>query len=89
MTRNFSLVSGLSLIMFSAFFFSACSGVSEEQLIALNKKKQEVQKLELQANGLKDERARLEKELAEKNKKIEDCNKLKQEVKANLSQIKK
>ncbi len=89
MKPNVRLIAGVCLFAFGTLFLSACGGVSEEQLAALDAKKKEVKQLELQANGLKDERARLEKEIADKNKKVDDCSKLKQEVKANLEKIKK
>lgn len=64
-------------------------GVTEEQYKQLDAKKSEVKKLELQATGLKDERTRIENEIAEKNKRLEECNKLKQETQANLAKVKK
>lgn len=67
---------------------SGC-GPSAEQLAQLEAKKKEVRALELQADGLKDERARIEKEIAEKNKRVEECNKLKAETQANLAKVKK
>ncbi len=88
MKINVRVIAGVFLFAFGSLLISAC-GVSEEQLAQLEAKKKEVKSLELQANGLKDERARLEKEIADKNKKIDDCNKLKQEVKSNLEKIKK
>ena len=89
MKLNFRLIAGTCLFAFSTLFLTACGGVSDEQIAALDAKKKDVKQLELQANGLRDERSRLEKEIADKNKKVDDCNKIKQEVKANLDQIKK
>ncbi len=88
MKLNIRLLAGACLLAFGSLLISAC-GVSEEQLAQLEMKKKEVKNLEIQANGFKDERARLEKEIADKNKKVDDCSKTKQEVKANLDKIKK
>jgi chromosome segregation ATPase len=88
MKQNIRLIAGAILFASGTLLISAC-GPSEKELAALEAKKQEVKQLELQANGLKDERVRLEKEIADKNKKIDDCSKVKQEVKANLEKVKK
>jgi cell division protein FtsB len=88
MKQSIRLIAGALLFAFGTLLISAC-GVSKEEIAALDAKKQEVKQLELQANGLKDERARLEKEIADKNKKVDDCSKVKQEVNANLDKIKK
>ncbi len=89
MKINVRVIAGVFLFAFGTLLLSACGGLTEEQLAQLEAKKKEVKSLELQANGLKDERARLEREIAEKNKKVDDCSKLKQEVKSNIEKIKK
>ncbi len=64
-----------------------CGGVSEEQLAQLEQLKKEVASLQKEANTLKGERDSLEKQIAEKNKKLEECTKLKQEVQSNLNKM--
>ena len=86
--NRIKVLSVVCLFAFGGLLVAGC-GVSEEQLAQLEAKKKESKALELKANGLKDERARLEKEIAEKNKKLEECNKVKQETQANLDKIKK
>lgn len=77
------------IVGFGALMLSGCGGVTEEQLAQLEAKKKEVKSLEMQANGLREEKARLEKEIADKEKKLVECNKLKQETQANLQKIQK
>jgi septal ring factor EnvC (AmiA/AmiB activator) len=45
--------------------------------------------LQDQANSLKDQRASLETEMAEKNAKLQQCNKDKEEARANLDKLPK
>lgn len=78
---------GMIVVFGAAVAFVGCGGVTEEQYAQLDALKKEVTSLEKQANSLKDERARLEKEIAAKNKKLEECAKLKQETQSNLNKI--
>ena len=66
---------------------SGCGGVSEAEMAQLNNLRSEVNSLQSQANSLKDERASLEKEIAAKQEKLADCNKQKEETKANLEKM--
>ena len=68
---------------------SGCGGVSEAQLAELRNLRAEVNSLEAEANALKEERARLERDIAEKNAKLEQCAKEKEEAKANLEKLPK
>ncbi len=77
----------LVLVFGAAVALVGCGGVTEEQYAELDALKKEVASLEKQASSLKDERARLEKEIADKNKKLEECAKLKQETQSNLNKI--
>lgn len=79
----------VAVIALSVTAFVGCGGVTEEQLKQLDDARKEVISLEKQASSLKDERARLEREIAEKNKKLEDCAKLKAETQANLAKLPK
>ncbi len=68
-------------------FLSGCGGVSDAEMAQLNNLQSEVQSLQSQANSLKDERASLEKEIAQKEAKLQECNKQKEETKANLEKL--
>lgn len=74
-------------ILISTSFFAGCGGVSEAEMAQLNNLKSEVSSLQSQANSLKDERANLEKEIAAKTEKLAQCNKEKEETKANLEKL--
>lgn len=79
----------VAVLMLSLAVFSGCGGVSEAQMKELNDLRSEVRSLESEANSLKDERTRLEKELADKNAKLEQCARDKEETKANLEKLPK
>jgi outer membrane murein-binding lipoprotein Lpp len=82
--RNTAIVA--SFIAATAFL-SGCGGVSEAEMAQLNQLKSDVNSLQTQSNQLKDQRAGLEKEIADKQDKLAQCNKEKEETKANLSQM--
>ncbi|GAB4291273.1 MAG: hypothetical protein Kow0098_10400 [Ignavibacteriaceae bacterium] len=82
--RNITIV---SVFAFSVALLGGCGGVSEAQLMELNNLRAEVQSLEAEANSLRDERAALEKEIQEKNLKLAQCEKQKEETRANLNKI--
>ena len=66
---------------------SGCGGVSDAQMAELNNLRSEVNSLQAQSDALKQQRADLEKMIAEKNAKLEECKKMKAETKANLEKI--
>jgi peptidoglycan hydrolase CwlO-like protein len=66
---------------------SGCGGVSDAQMAELNNLRSEVSSLQTQVNSLKDERADLQQQIAAKNAKLEECNKMKEETKANLDKM--
>ena len=66
---------------------SGCGGVSDAQMAELNNLRAEVSSLQAQNNSLKDQKADLQKEIAAKNAKLEECNKTKAETKANLDKM--
>jgi septal ring factor EnvC (AmiA/AmiB activator) len=68
---------------------SGCGGVSEAQMNELNALRADDSSLQSQANSLRDQRSSLEKDIADKNAKLEQCNKEKQETKANLDKLPK
>lgn len=84
--KNLILIGSFALML---SFLVGCGGVTEEQLAQLDALKKEVASLEKESTTLKDERARLEREISEKNKKLEECAKLKAETKANLDKLPK
>jgi hypothetical protein len=64
------------MILFAAVLV-ACSGVSEEQLASLDELRAEVKEMEKSNNSLKSEKTKLEREIAEKNSKLDQCEKKK------------
>ncbi len=89
-------VSGLKALVLAAvlgvsvFGLAGCSsGPSAEQLEQLSKLRNEVSQMEKQINGLKDEKAKLERDIAERNKQLEECAKVRQETEANLRKMTK
>jgi len=79
--KNTAFIAVLGLVVFA---WSGCGGLSEAQMEQLNSLRDEVSSLESEANSLKDERSNLEKEIADKNAKLQECEKDKQETRANL-----
>lgn len=84
--RNTAVIIGITA---ATAFFSGCGGVSEAQMEELNNLRNEVNSLEQQANQLRDERAKLEREIAEKNAKLQQCARDKEETRANLEKLPK
>ncbi len=82
--RNTAIIAAFAV---TTAFLSGCGGVSEAEMAQLNNLKSEVSSLQSQANSLKDERASLEKEIAAKTEKLAQCNKEKEETKANLEKM--
>ena len=75
-------------IFISMAIFAGC-GLSEEQIAELNNLREEVKSLEAEANSLKDQRAQLESEIQTINRKLAECNKQKEETRANLEKLPK
>jgi len=75
-----------AVIGFTLLLWSGC-GLSDEQIAELNGLRDEVSSLESEANNLKEERAKLEREIADKNAKLQECEKDKEEAQANLNRI--
>lgn len=86
LVRNTAIISAFAI---TTAFLSGCGGVSDAEMAQLNTLRGEVSSLQSQANSLKDERASLEKEIAAKNDKLAQCNKVKEETKANLEKMSK
>lgn len=69
--------------------YSGCGGVDEAQMAELNNLRNQVSSLEQQANSLREERTRLERDVAERNAKLQQCAKDKEETRANLDKLPK
>lgn len=82
--RNTALIAAFAV---TTAFLSGCGGVSDAEMAQLNSLRSEVKSLQDQADSLKAERANLEKEIAAKNDKLAQCNKQKEETKANLEKM--
>ncbi|UCH66804.1 MAG: hypothetical protein JSW63_06695 [Ignavibacterium sp.] len=74
-------------LIVSAALLAGCGGVSDAQYAELDALRQEVRSLEGEANTLKDERAELEAQISGMNRKLAECNKQKEETRANLNKI--
>lgn len=82
------LSSGLVIVLFIGMLgVTGCSGISKEQVAELEALRSEVKALEKEVNSLKSEKAALERDIAEKNAKLDECAKLKAETKKNLEKM--
>jgi len=75
-----------AIMFFSIALLSGC-GLSDAQIAELNNLREEVKTLEAEANSLKDTKAQLESEIQTINRKLAECNKQKEETKANLQKL--
>jgi len=76
----------VAIMFFSIALLSGC-GLSDEQIAELKNLQAEVKTLEAEANSLKDTKAQLESEIQTINRKLAECNKQKEETKANLQKL--
>lgn len=82
------LGTGLIVALFIGMLsVTGCSGISEEQIAELEALRSEVKALEKEVNSMKSEKAALEREIVEKNAKLDECNKIKAETKKNLEKL--
>lgn len=82
------LSSGLVMVLFIGMLgVTGCSGISKEQVAELEALRAEVKSLEKEVNSLKSEKAALERDIAERNAKLDECAKLKAETKKNLEKL--
>lgn len=84
--RNTTVIVGFAA---AAALFSGCGGVSQAQMDELNTLRTEVNSLQTEANSLRDERSRLEKDIAERTAKLQQCERDKEQTKANLDKLPK
>jgi septal ring factor EnvC (AmiA/AmiB activator) len=77
----------LAAIFFVSIALLAGCGLSDAQIAELNNLRAEVKSLEADANSMKDTKAQLESEIQTINRKLAECNKQKEETKANLQKL--
>lgn len=80
----------IGFISVAVIGFSGCTKyASQEELTQMNQMKQEIASMETNVNTLKSEKTKLDREIAEKNAKLEQCAKDKAETKKNLEKLPK
>lgn len=79
----------IAALVTSTALVSGCGGVGETELEQLQELRDSVNSLESEANALKEERSRLERDIAEKNAKLQQCAKDKEQTRANLEKLPK
>ena len=84
LARNSALVAVFAL---SVAMMSGCGGVSDAEMQQLNDLRTEVNSLQTQADQLKSQRDNLQQEINDRNSKLQQCEKDKEETKANLSKM--
>lgn len=89
LTNAIKLSAVTASFLVATALMSGCGGVSEAQMNELNTLRADVSSLQSQANSLKDQRTSLEKDIADQNAKLQQCNKEKDETKANLDKLPK
>ncbi|MGE5683350.1 MAG: hypothetical protein ACM34K_21015 [Bacillota bacterium] len=88
MTKIKGLMTAL-IITAGAIGYVGCGGVSDEERAQLESLRQEVNTLNSDVNSLRSERTRYEREIGEKNAKLEQCAKDKEETRSNLEKLPK
>ncbi len=84
LARNTAVVAVFAI---TVAMMSGCGGVSDAQMQQLQDLRSEVNSLQTQADQLKDQRASLQKEINDRNSKLQQCEKDKEETKANLNKM--
>ncbi|HEY6905927.1 MAG TPA: hypothetical protein VI230_00580 [Ignavibacteriaceae bacterium] len=84
LARNTAIIAVFAI---TVAVMSGCGGVSDAEMQQLQDLRAEVNSLQTQADQLKDQRTSLEKEIADRNSKLQQCEKAKEETKANLSKM--
>ena len=89
MTKIRNMLTTLVAVLFIAgsVGLTSCGGLSDEQIAELDALRNEVTALEKEVNGLKSEKTKLEREMAEKNAKLEQCQKEQDTAKKNLGKM--
>ena len=76
-----------ALLLAGMIGFTGCSGVSEEEMQQLTELRDEVGQLTKEVNTLKSQKTELEREIAVKRSKLEQCKKEKAATQANLKKM--
>jgi len=84
LVRNTAVV---AVFLFAIAMMSGCGGVSDAEMQQLNDLRSEVNSLQTQADQLKSQRDNLQQEINDRNSKLQQCEKDKEETKANLSKM--
>lgn len=79
----------LAIIGLSTLFFAGCCSVSNEEYAALDALQNSVNQKQTTVSQLNGKKADINKQIADKQKKLEECNQLKNTVNANLAKINK
>ena len=87
--KNFRTPILAAVLFVSMAMVAGCGGLSEAQIAELNALREEVKSLEADANSLRDQKSQLETEIQTINRKLAECNKQKEETKANLEKLPK
>ncbi len=74
-------------VIFILLAITGCSGVSEQEIAELEALRSEVKALDDQINTLKSQKNMFETEIAEKNARLDECTKLREETQQNLKKI--
>ncbi len=88
-TKSLKTTIVIGSMALATIFLSGCGGLSEAQLAELDALRNEVRSLEAEANSLKDQRTKLERDIQETNRKMAECEKQKEEARANLEKLPK
>lgn len=83
------MASTLTIAVVSVFSLVGCGGVSDEQMAQLESLRQEVNTLNTDVTSLRGEKTRMEREIGEKNAKLEQCARDKEETQRNLANLPK
>ena len=87
--KNFRTPILAAVLFVSMVWVAGCGGLSEAQIAELDALRVEVKSLEAEATSLRDQKSQLESEIQTINRKLAECNKQKEETKANLEKLPK
>lgn len=79
----------LAVVGLSTVFFAGCCSVSDQEYAALDALQNSVNQKQSTISQLNGKKADINKQIADKQKKLEECNQLKNTVNSNLQKIKK
>ncbi len=79
----------LAVVGLSTVFFAGCCSVSDQEYAALDALQNSVNQKQSTISQLNGKKADINKQIAAKQKKLEECNQLKNTVNANLKKIQK